>query len=348
MKASSNNRDQARRLHEQIVAAMNKQGQCLHPEAPVNCSGSTVAAHSVQNALIKQIADNAGKVYTPQVTLFSPEAAFSVTKVPARRASIFHGFCAHHDTELFRKIENDDFKYTAEDALLLAFRSVSKELFDKQGVVQFDISDVVSKFSIDPHAMLLYEVLNQVKQRESYDLRDISVLHGKMGQSILKKKYDQTRFYAIEFDRVPDILCSGTISLAFDLFGNQIQDLTKTGKLDVLTYSLLPFKDGKGGVIIFAWYGTSPVNTAFIRSLNSLSDDAIPDTIARFVLQHSENYFAAPKWRNGFSTSQKSRLDDLLMRTASSGPYPLTDRNGVDFPLVDWKVVGKPKTNLKL
>ncbi len=282
MQIPPGDRDRARQLHEKIVAAMNKKGQCLHPEAPANCSGSTVAAHSVQNALIRQIADASGEVYTPQMTLYSPDAPFSVTKISSRRASIFGGFCAYHDTELFRKIENDELKYNSEHALLLAFRSVSKELFDKQGVVQFDISDVVSKFNIDPRAMLLHEVLDQVKQREAYDLRDISILHGKMGQSILKTKYDQIRFYAIEFDRVPDILCSGIISLAFDLFGNQIQDLTSTGKLDALTYSLLPFKSGNGGVIIFAWYGSSSINTAFISSLNSLADDAIPDTIARF------------------------------------------------------------------
>ena len=245
----SGSRDLARQLHEHIVAAKNKQGQCLHPAAPVNCSGSTVAAHSVQNALIKQIADTAGKVYTPQMTMFSPVAPFSVTKVPARRASIFYGFCAYHDAELFKTIENDGLQYTPQDAHLLAFRSVSKELFDKQGVVQHDISGVVSKFSIDPSDMLLHEVLAQVKQRESYNLRDISVLHGKIGLSILKKDYMQTRFYAIEFDRVPDILCSGTICVAFDLHGNTIQDLTSTGQLDILTYSLLPFKSGNGGVV---------------------------------------------------------------------------------------------------
>ena len=195
--------------------------------------------------------------------------------------------------------------------------------------------------------MVLRVVLKEMQDRARLDLRDLTDIHRRMSDAFVKSDYRNMNYYAFELDRIPDILCSGTILLGFDLNGNGIQNLYHTRTLETMTYSLLG-DIYMHGYIVFCWYGQSVVNKTFVDSLHCLPRDVVPDTIARFVLQHSENYYAAPKWRDGFTAGQKSRLDSLLMRTASTGPFPLTDTNGVDFPLVDWKVVGNEKTNLTL
>ena len=322
-------------------------GTCLHPEAPESCSGNIVRGHSVQKALLKRIMGQDNKVYTPSFNLTRPGGPGRVRKMAVRNASIFHGFCSKHDTNLFSAIENSAFDYTVEHAFLLIYRSIAKELFNKKKLVGLNVSDFASELSLDPRDILMREMLIEMQNRARHDVRDLTDIYSNMSTAITNEDYQGTYFYAYELDRIPDILCCGTILLGYDLNGNTIQNLHHTGTIEIMTYSLLGDTDGHG-FIVFGWYGESFVNETFIQTLESIPYDAIPDTITRFVLQHSENYFAAPRWRDRFSEGQKSKLDNLLMRTMSSGPFPLTDRNGVDFPLADWKVVGKEQTNVTL
>ena len=126
----------ARRLEKLInEARFTALGDCLHPEAPYTCDGDTVRGHSVQKALLEKIMDSNHKVYAPRICLVPADGPFQLSKIPVRNASIFHGFCESHDTHLFSAIENNSFEYAEEHTFLLAYRSISKELFNKKKIV---------------------------------------------------------------------------------------------------------------------------------------------------------------------------------------------------------------------
>ena len=172
-------------------------------------------------------------------------------------------------------------------------------------------------------------------------------LHRKMGKSIIDGDFSRTSFYAIEFDRVPDILCGGLMTVYYDCTGLKLRDLEEDGPLDLLTFSLIGHREN-GGAIVLSWYGESEANERFIQSLHFLPRGTVPDTVARIVLKHSANFFAAPRWRESFEESQQVLLDNLARNNVRTGPHPLTERGGVDFQIVDWKVKVDPTTNLTL
>lgn len=345
----------AQKMQAHIESAQyNSNRACLHPDAPVNCSGGSIGSHSVQRAMLKKIAGEDGKVYTPVAKATNSFSPYLLHKRGIDNASAFYGFCEEHDNDMFKAIENHSLEYTDEHASLLAFRSLSKELYNMNWLREVDLVgvgmpekpdliDLLINIPIDQHLLL--------ERGSPYwaavELRLMSDLYRKLGQSIVNGDFSRTSFYAIEFDRVPDILCSSLMTVFYDCKGIKLRDLEEDGPLDLLTFSLLTHC-ANGGAIVFGWYGESEVNERFIQSLHSLPRDIVPDTVARIVLRHSANFFAAPNWRESFGQSQQVQLDNLARNNIRSGPHPLTERGGIDFQIVDWRVKGNPTTNLTL
>ena len=81
-----------------------KQSVCMHPQAPNDCEGGIVQAHTVQKAGgLRRIARD-GHVYAAKADLAAITKAGG--KVPFQliginRASTFTGFCGKHDTSCF-------------------------------------------------------------------------------------------------------------------------------------------------------------------------------------------------------------------------------------------------------
>jgi len=306
--------------------------ECLHPDAPHNCKGPIVNAHTIQKSggLTKIAKD--GHVLRPDP--YSDPTEFK--SIGVNKASTFTGFCKFHDDSLFAPIEKVPLKLTRRHAFLLAFRVVSQEVFLKRRVVEHNFSNEAPF----PDFWRSHQAGARIA------LRNLQTLQDEMGKALKAGRFRDTRYFALELDRVPGIVCSGTPNIEYDFHGNRLQNLMRRGALEYITFSLLPFKENRG-VAVVAWFGNSNVNKKFIRSLASLSNRDIPDAFVRFAFQSIENMFLSPKWWNNLSDAIKERL---LLRYDSSfwrDEFAFVDLRPDHVKLVDWKVVGKPKTNVK-
>lgn len=324
-----------RKLHAGMADLRETFGrkECLHPEAPQRCRGNIVKAHTVQKSGgLTSIAEG-GHVLTPDP--YSDPT--QMTKIGINKASTFTGFCEFHDDSLFAPIEKRPLQLTRRHAFLLAFRAISKELFLKRGTVEHEIADD-SPF---PHFWLNYQA--DAKRA----LRDLQPIYDEMGKAIANKRFRNTSFYTIEFDSIPQVLCTGAPNVEFDFHGNRIQLLTRYAPREYITLSMLPF-DRNRSVAVFAWHGKSNANEKFIRSLSLLSKRDIPDAIVRFAFQSIENMFLAPPWWDNLPEPIKERLlaryDSSFWRDGSEFIDLRADGNHY----VNWKVVGKRKNNLGL
>ena len=333
-------------LHElfKYLRVSYRKAECLHPEAPEECVGGIVNAHSIQlNGGLTRIAEN-GHVLSPVVSV---EHYVSMNHIGIKRASTFKGFCSRHDNELFAPIEDRKLTVNRRSAFLLAYRGISKELHLKRRIATLDYE---SRIRARKYKHADTEIANSLSRYQIVNglaLSQVLKVHSKMGTAITGNSYRSTFFYAIEFDKVPDILCNGSTFIEVDFHGNRIQKLTQVKSMDLLSFSLLPYGNERG-IAIFSWFGKSSVNNKFLKSLNSLSRRDLPNAIVRLVFQHFENTFIAPHWWNELPTNtQKS----LLGRFESSfNPFKMMNidlRSDGNY-YVDWKVVGKPRTNLKL
>ena len=326
----------AQKIKEIMQDARYNHGECLHPGAPENCSGSIIRAHTVQKALLRHIADSDKQVYTPEADFFSADEAIRIKKVSIKNASIFRGFCEAHDSELFQPIEVDSIQLNREHAFLLAYRALSLELYAKRKINEIDLSKTLTGDIKDPSNLQIAHAIVYQQLGASIAIEDMAP-HAKMKQAFLTNDYSDTYFYAIKFNRIPDILSSGGISPICDIRGNCLQDLNQVESLDVITLSLLPYGEGHG-VAFFAWYGKSNVNEKFVKSIEALQKRDIPDALVRFLFHHIENIFLKPKWWDKLERREKQYLlgRTLFSLHPQTSPYIDMGPDGMNF--VDWNV----------
>ncbi len=109
-----------------------KGGECLHPEASRATCGKVIEAHTIQRkGALAQIVDDSKHCRT----LFSHRAFFgdgAPQKRGWREASVFAGFCDHHDAVTFGPVESVPFTGTPQQAFLLAYRAECHEFYQKR------------------------------------------------------------------------------------------------------------------------------------------------------------------------------------------------------------------------
>jgi len=322
-----------------IVAETNKvldkamrKKECLHPNASTSSCSRFGKAHSVQKSKLTKIAEN-GHVLKTGIGRMS--GVPSMKRVGIKQASTFYGFCNYHDNKLFEPIENKPLELNERNAFLLAFRSICLHIYYKRRHATTDLFSTVPKNPVTCKFITYYEesIGNGVRRL----LRMAEPIYEKMGKAILNNNYSGTNYFAIEFDTVPDILCSDASVINFGFQGTLARPEPKP--LDLITCSLLPYR--QGGVVVFAWYGKNTTNENFILSLSSLCEHEVPDAIVRFLFRYVGNFFIAPRWWDQLSVDKQCSL-----RNKAADQSVFVDFTADGHSYVDWKITGV-KTNLK-
>ena len=317
--------------------------ECLHPKAPHDCNGNIVKAHTVQrNGVLLLVAEN-GHVLTLGMDPDRANGRLVVAeKVGIRKASTFTGFCSTHDKQLFAPIEDNPLQLTRRHAFLLAYRCMSRERFGKARLAE------LGPESVDAGTIPEDEV-QSIQEGATLAEQDLFVF-GQMQEALNRNNYSRTRFYAIEFDSISEVLCSGGTNVIYDLRGNIIQNMyidpAREKPFDIITLSLLPYGDGHG-VAMFAWYGKSAINEKFIKSLHKLPKRDIPNILVRFLFYNFENIFWSPTWWEDLAEEAQGTLLHLF-EYRTFHPAPFYDLRPDGNTYVNWKIVGKRKNNLGL
>lgn len=297
------------------VRKLNQVEYCSHPLASAStCRGVIVRSHTLQmSGALSAIAVNQ-HVYGLDV-LGPPEVdgRLSYKLIGVRRASTFTGFCAHHDSEVFRPLETRPFIASKEQLFLLAFRALSKELYAKKFAVRtVPILRKADKGKNVLHQVELQKGLYLHEQQLQIGLRDLKSAWMDYQSALITGDYGRFSAYVIFADKLPDFAVSGVVYPEFDFQGNAIQNLATPTCLNLITYTVLPLVTS--GIIAFIWDTKSA--TACLKltsSIDRLPSVDVPHALVRFTYEHFENCYASPKWWEALSTNQK---DVLLRRIA--------------------------------
>lgn len=319
---------------------------CLHPDASsTTCSSKIINAHTVQRAGVLSRIAHDGHVYwfdSDVASIFKNNGTPPVESIGINRASTFTGFCARHDNELFRPLDDHTFSGSSEQCFLLAYRTLCHELYLKRS--QIDALEFQKEF--DRGA----DLDRQFHVRSTTFLQQTGALIGSRDFEEHKRLFDldlrsgdfsNMRSAIIWLHDVPDMVCSGPVLLAYDFYGRPLQaELGIEERADFLSLSILT--TATGGAAVFSWREDSGESAAkLVRSLLELPGRAVANAIVRLAFTSMGNLFMSMSWWDQLPGEVKEALKRRLVDSAHPAFETMPDVLLDDgLRPVTWRVAG--------
>lgn len=282
---------------------------CFHPDAGKKCKGSIIQAHTIQRrGSLSKIAGG-GKVmnFTAPDAHILKTGKTSASLIGIKEASIFTGFCGHHDDQTFKPIETQAFQFTDEHFFLLAYRAICKELYEREIWVRSmpHLRNLDRGYPIENQRLIQYWAK---KLEIASGFRRDCVLHHKQYYDRLlnSRDFSELRYYAIRLGEIPDIVCSAAFCPRFDFTEILLQQPNRSRIYDVITCSIVATE--AGGVIVFSWVGRSAVCERFVWSLDQYGDEELPHAIVRLAFYSFQNMYGRPAWWNNLDQASQDKL----------------------------------------
>lgn len=295
---------------------------CLAFDAPHECSGDIVRAHTLQRqGAISEISEDGhvlGLNFHPSV-LSRTNGWPEMRSVGQKSASTFTGFCAHHDNSLFAAVEDESFEASREQCLLLHYRAACRELFQKSAMAAsvdlFQDADrgrqPVDQFLIQNHVSGLFEGTQS-------GLSSMAARKAHLDELLVDGQYDTVRALVLWLCQPPPLMSAGGIFPDEDFDGEPLQDLSRTDfTAEFMGFTLAA--SGGNGFSVLTWIqGQGSTAEAVATSLASRSPDEIVNLLAVFAFEYLENTLCRPSWWNGLSENSQKRL---LAGSLTGAPY---------------------------
>lgn len=319
-------------LEDQIqeYKRVRRRHRCLHPEASRDaCSRQHSSSHSLSRRQSLARIARSGQVYAPitdygQFHVAGGQCLIRLQSI--RQVSTFSGFCAKHDSSLFRLLDTSEFNSTKEYAALFAYRTICYEVASKLNglaLIPF-LRRMARARSAEPRGpferfLAAFEIglrhgLDNLKRhKETYEL----ILNS--------QHFDAVRFVAFFSNLPPNVLVSSVLYPDFDFAGAVIQRLDRReDPLDLLSFGAVPHASGT--VALLVWERSSDRSCRqLVGSLARLPSPevAVPNALLNLLLSASGNLAIRPGWWE--SLTEQMRI--VVAQKLHSGANPKTPVN---------------------
>lgn len=302
------------------ISKMGKYKECLHKHKG-DCEGKIVNAHTIQNnGVIKGISDK-GIVYMP---LKDTNQNFP-GKYGRKQATVFTGFCGKHDKELFRVIEDIEFKGTEEQIFMLTYRTIASELYTMKVTsdrrVEFvlggkydeifknDYNILESKNYYDAFYEAYKENILQSADVKKSGYEDLLKTKEKMDKMINDRNFKGVKYEYRYYEE--EIKFSGSIFAGqeFDIQGKRIQSLTDT-EFESMVYNVL-YKDGKTHIVV-SWLGEEGSKFDELgEQISKMGDNELKQYVSNIMLMYGEKIVITPTAYDRLSKDKKDKFKEI-------------------------------------
>lgn len=310
---------------------ISAKGRCLHYQADNRCN-EIIKAHSIQNnGVLSKIANKKNEIYALSKNmgdLKKNDGNICFRRYPISQFSIFRGFCKNHDNDLFKPIDTSYFKSTNQQQIFLyAYRSLSKELFNKENSLNMYINifeEVKENIGLSKY---ISSYINGTKN----SLNSLYV-QKKIYDDVLKNElYNDMRYVSFNSTDKLFMAFSNILYPEYDFIGNTIQDLSNTSiNYDLVTFCSAPTENGWS--FVFSWHKNSDNSClAFIQSLKERlkQGDSLSDLLFKFILLNGENFAFSPSWWETLSENHQKEIlqsiTNMMQPTRAIREYYLRD-----------------------
>lgn len=303
-------------IKKQKQANMN--GRCLHYDSGKGC-GQIIHAHSIQKKQSLSSISREGHIYKPSTnmsTLKKNKGKPAYEKCGINNVSTFLGFCKKHDNELFESIDNLPLSPTDHQVSLYAYRSLCRELFVKENVLDL-LEDRLNSIK---DQNVIKDLLYSFKIGTEFGLTNLKEHKSRYDESLKRKTYSDIRYALFISKQKPTITFSGLFYPDFDFMGRHLQNLgDRKNRLELITICSSPMLSGWG--FLFSWHHTSAmVCTEFMRSLSTMIHDGydIGDLLFRMVISNCENHAISPEWWESLPENHRKQITERVSLMANS------------------------------
>ena len=291
---------------------------CLHTNAGSStCLGPIVKAHTVRrSADLEAIARN-GHVYHPSADLASLHKTggkISASLIGINEASTFWGFCHAHDMVTFSPLETQPLVPTQEQAFLLAYRPLVKELYLKERRLEsLEVARRADKGRPLAGQLATQGYVHYTGLGVESAIRDLRHHKSLYDKDLIAHDYGAVRFVAVHLAEAPDVMCSGMVQPSVSFSGQRIQNLANLDEvLQGVAFSLVA--TDSGGSAIFSWRADSDSACGvLVDSLLALPSADIPSALVRFAISEFENTFFRPEWWESLPSDTAQSLTERFM-----------------------------------
>jgi SEC-C motif len=314
------------------------QKKCLHPQAAPGVCDRIVSAHTIQRSrVLQRIADSSNHVRT-----FHPlkpdlsTGRLELRRVGWREASTFTGFCAKHDSAVFKPLEEADFAGSAEQCFLVGYRALCHEVYQKAGLIRSypRMRDLVDR-GLDPeYQRELQGFWANHNAGAEKGLEDCRKLKSVMDEQLLKRDYSGCSRTVIYFRGELCVASAGTVSPNRDMDGNILQILHDPGSaIEELPFGIVT--TANGGAAVFSWQACDSAPNRFVQSLLAKGEQKLPGLLVQFIFAYIENTYFSDDWWNSLSRVDREHIESLA---AIGDPYDATFNYSPSLTLVPWKI----------
>ncbi len=307
--------------------------KCMAPTQ--DCQGPVISAHTLSaESMLRPIARD-GHVYAVETDLFTANAdgATRLVLKGIRDTSVFNGFCAKHDRDLFAPIETVAFMCTPEQCFLHAYRAVAKECYLKRKQAETQpspetikaIHNLPDELNLQPSDFALLHQAGSLRGAE-----EIERLKAKMDSIFQQNDWRRLCTTIIPFADRPGLVCNFLYAPDFDFNGNDLQDFDNVDvDLSHLMITIIPSSTGSFALLSHLDTANS-APTTLVASLINQAD--ITSALVWLVACQTENLALSPDWfdslgqqnQNLFRKAFLSNVDPLNMSFNQLKGFPLS------------------------
>ncbi|MEP5633929.1 MAG: SEC-C domain-containing protein [Tateyamaria sp.] len=302
------------------------------------CEGSIIKAHTVSRGPnLSKIAKNGNVIrYGANVAdLIKTSGKITASEIGIRNASVFNGFCATHDRNLFSCIENEPFVGRPDQCLTVAYRTLSREIYGKDASSHLKETLRGADKGLNELAQIrLQSQLMEIDKGVEAAKRELRKTHDTLTQAMVQGHHDVLSSLVLEFDGTLPMMFAGAWSPFTDFFGNELQVPYVDSFLEQVFFS--SFAGNGNSFICISWIDIvdAPGRT-IADQISGLPQKKQGSACLQFVVKHVENVFFDPNWFEAQSTAQRKHLDSLAASGIDEmGSPPIAPINlNLDFNL---------------
>lgn len=236
-----------------------------------------------------------------------------IQRMGLREVSVFNGFCAKHDRDLFACLEVEPFHFTPEQLFKLAYRTVSKESYLKRK--QFESFPSAEQFA-EMHGiegkLRLSDMAVLYQAGVIRGAEEIEGLKQTLDGFLLTNQWSRLITHVILFPQVPSVLGTTTFQPYVDLDGSQLQNFEDLeADMSHIFMSVIPVDTG--GAAIFSWLDTA--NSAPRLFFDSIvRGKSLTSAVIHALLDNAENIAFAHRWYEDLSQELKDYVFSRVVK----------------------------------